>query len=276
MLNIKFPPVKKLGQNFLSDGNYLQKIIDNCPINNRTVIVEIGSGYGCLTNVLAKTNCSKIFSYEKDLRLFNWLLDNNENPDKITFINQDALCIDWINTYTKYLHRDNSLIVVGNLPYYIANSLIINLLFNYQLFNCLVFLIQKEVAQRWTGQKTQYSALSVFINYLAITKLICLVPASTFKPIPKVEGALVQIKFHNNQKFTIQELRKFWNFLRNCFHFRRKTLFKNLLSFSGEQRKKWEEYWINNNYLSTIRPHNLLPPEYWKLFTFWQKIYKEN
>lgn len=67
---IPFPPNKKLGQNFIFDKNYLEKIVECCPIDNNTVIIEVGSGYGNLTNLLAKTNCQKIIGIEKDQKLF--------------------------------------------------------------------------------------------------------------------------------------------------------------------------------------------------------------
>lgn len=71
----KFPfPIKKeWGQNFLLDKNLLQKIVDNCPIDEKTIIIEVGSGYGHLTEVLAKSNFHQIISCEKDIRLFLWL-----------------------------------------------------------------------------------------------------------------------------------------------------------------------------------------------------------
>jgi len=69
--NLPFSPNKKLGQNFLFDSEYLRKIVENCPITPDTVIIEIGSGYGSLTNYLAETNCQKVISYEKDKRLFD-------------------------------------------------------------------------------------------------------------------------------------------------------------------------------------------------------------
>ena len=89
-----YPPNKELGQNFLFDKNYLQKIVTSCPINSNTLIIEIGSGYGSLTNLLAKTNCQKIISLEKDKKLLHWLLENNKN-EKVTYLNQDVLKVNW-------------------------------------------------------------------------------------------------------------------------------------------------------------------------------------
>jgi 16S rRNA (adenine1518-N6/adenine1519-N6)-dimethyltransferase len=85
-----FRPNKKLGQNFLFDKNYLRKIVDCCPVDVNTVIIEIGSGYGNLTNFLAKTNCQKVISLEKDQNLFQQLKENG----KIVYIHEDALKIN--------------------------------------------------------------------------------------------------------------------------------------------------------------------------------------
>jgi 16S rRNA (adenine1518-N6/adenine1519-N6)-dimethyltransferase len=66
-----FQPNKKLGQNFLFDKNYLRKIVECYPADSKTIIIEIGTGYGNLTNLLAETNCQKVIGIEKDLQLFN-------------------------------------------------------------------------------------------------------------------------------------------------------------------------------------------------------------
>jgi len=117
---------------------------------------------------------------------------------------------------------------VGNLPYYITNSLIINLLFNYHLFKSLVFLVQKEVGEKWVANPykypSQYSALSVFINYLAETKIVLEVPSRVFNPPPSVDGALVAINSYKNANIAKEQLKTFLRFLKNCFRFRRKTL----------------------------------------------------
>jgi len=269
-----FLPKKKLGQNFLFQLNYLQKIVACCrPINSQTVIIEIGSGYGNLTNLLAITNCQKIISCEKDKQLFEWLVKNNKNKKKIIFLHQDALLINWPNFCAKY--KNNPILVVGNLPYYIANSLIVNLLINYSLFKSLIFLVQKEVACRWVASPSKhsnkYSALSVFINYLAETELPFTIPASSFTPSPNVEGALVVIKIRSNINLSPKELQNFLRLLKNCFRFRRKTLWNNLNGFAGDKQEKWQKYFAKKNYSRNVRPQNLTPNEYFSLFS-WQNL----
>jgi 16S rRNA (adenine1518-N6/adenine1519-N6)-dimethyltransferase len=67
---LPFLPKKEMGQNFLFALSYLRKIVDNCPVTPDTIVIEIGSGYGNLTNLLAETNCQEIVSLEKDFQLF--------------------------------------------------------------------------------------------------------------------------------------------------------------------------------------------------------------
>jgi len=268
-----YPPNKELGQNFLFDKNYLRKIVDSCPVNSNTLIVEIGSGYGSLTNLLAETNCQKVISLEKDKNLFQWLEKSN-TKDKIIYLNQDALTFDWEKFCLE--HQNNSIVVVGNLPYYITNSLVINLLFHFHLFKYFVFLVQKEVGQKWVASpekySSQYSSLSVFINYLAETNLVFEIPRNVFKPIPKVDGALIIIKprSETTKEFSNEQFFPFLRFLKNCFRFRRKTLWNNLLSFSGNSSKEWEKYFSEKNYSTKIRPQNLTAEVYYGLFLYWK------
>jgi 16S rRNA (adenine1518-N6/adenine1519-N6)-dimethyltransferase len=283
MLNIQslkkmkmfFRPKKELGQNFLFDKNYLQRIVKSCSIDNNTVIIEIGSGYGSLTNLLAETNCQKIISLEKDEKIFRWLEENNKN-EKVTYLCQDALLIDWEKFCLEY--KNSSLIVVGNLPYYITNSLIVNLLFCHHLFKSLIFLVQKEVGQKWVASpnnySSKYSALSVFINYLANTSLVFEIPRNLFNPIPEVDGALVVINLHieNVKK---EQLISFLKFLKNCFRSRRKTLWNNLLAFAGNFKLEWDNYFREKNYQTKIRPQNLTSLEYYQLFIYLQKLLKQ-
>jgi len=117
---------------------------------------------------------------------------------------------------------------VGNLPYGIANPLICRLLEKFELFKGLVFLVQKEVAQRWTAtpqkHKKEYSALSVYINLLAKTKIILKVPKQCFFPTPLVDGSLVCLEIKKPSLVEKEKLTSLLNFLKNCFRYRRKTL----------------------------------------------------
>lgn len=131
--------------------------------------------------------------------------------------------------------------VVGNLPYYLANSLIVDLLLCGSLFKALILLAQKEVVQKWVASPLKYtyhySALSVFINYLARAEITLIVPARYFIPTPPVDGALVKIEPYS-LNLNSEILAAFLSFIKQCFHFRRKTLLNNLNSFQNFEKNK--------------------------------------
>lgn len=108
---------------------------------------------------------------------------------------------------------------------------------------------------------SHYSALSVFINYLAQTEIVLVVPAQEFTPTPPVDGAVVKIKPSQNVNVSLRDLSSFLTFLKKCFHFRRKTLLNNLNSFKLE-KKEWEKYFQIKKYSTRLRPQNLTPSEY--------------
>ena len=288
---LPYQPSKKLGQNFLFNQNYLQKIVEACPISPNTLIIEIGSGYGNLTNLLVKTVCQKVISIEKDPQLFKWLKENNSKLDKVLLLCQDALQINWPQFCSKY-KKNSQIVVVGNLPYYLANSLIISLLSCYYLFKSLIFLVQKEVACRWVATpqkyKKEYSALSVYINLIAQVEILFLVSKQSFFPVPAVDGALVRLEIkpkpeiskiltewndnnlnkdfstsHNsNQKIN---LTKFFKFLKNCFRYRRKTFWNNLL-IAAYPKKKIQTIFSQLGYDKNIRAQNLILQDYLKVY----------
>lgn len=271
----KFPFLakKEWGQNFLLDKNFLQKIVNNCPIDEKTIIIEIGSGYGHLTDFIAKTNCHKIISCEKDPQLFLWL--NNkwkiERRSKVLFLHQDALKINW-REFCQDLLANNpsfSFLVIGNLPYAIANTLICNLLENAELFKYFVFLVQKEVAQRWmaTSQrcKKEYSSLSAYINLITKPEIIFNVPKQSFVPRPNVDGSLIRLEMRKTIPMEKEKLANFFNFLKNCFRYRRKTLWNNLLIASC-QEEKLKKIFPQLNYDKKIRPQGLTTQDYLDLY----------
>jgi 16S rRNA (adenine1518-N6/adenine1519-N6)-dimethyltransferase len=277
-----FRPQKKLGQNFLSSNEYLKKIVSACLINNNTRILEIGPGYGSLTKLLSKTNCKSLTSIEKDPNLFKWLSSPNSGDwsDKIEFFLGDALEIEWDKFIKENisLSDDDEVIIVGNLPYYISNILIGKLLEKKHLFKRLVFLVQKEVAQRWVATpfkyKNKYSNLSIFINYSCNSELLFEIPKKFFKPVPEVDGGLVVLEINSLSSKHILDEDKFFLFVRNCFKFRRKTLFNNIKSFWGNENEI-KEIFKSLEYDEKIRPQDLSLEDFLKLFNSF-KVKKNN
>jgi 16S rRNA (adenine1518-N6/adenine1519-N6)-dimethyltransferase len=119
---------------------------------------------------------------------------------------------------------------------------------------------------------SKYSALSIFISYLAETKTVLEVPRGVFAPVPCVDGMLVIIAPYNNINISKEKLISFLRFLKNCFRFRRKTLLNNLNSFAGNKRVEWQKYFAKKEYSENIRPQNLTPNQYFSLFLTWRNL----
>ena len=133
---------KSLGQNFLTDRNVLEIIVNTTRIKDKNIL-EIGPGTGNLTSFILKKNPKKFYVIEKDNDLSENL--NNTFKDQLTIINDDILNID------ENLLFNEKVTVFGNLPYNISTEIlskwIVNLKDNFW-FDYLVLMFQKEVADR--------------------------------------------------------------------------------------------------------------------------------
>ena len=273
MAKIIFKPQKKLGQNFLFNNEYLKKIVNACQINDKSKIIEIGPGYGSLSKLLGACSSNSVISIEKDKKLFDWLIDNMTGHN-VNFVLNDATTINW-NEFLKnnnLFGKGDEVIVVGNLPYNISNEVILKLINFRKLFKRFVFLVQKEVAQRWVANpnyfKHKYSNFSILVNYFCKSFFLFEVPKKLFYPVPKVDGALVVLEIKDNFPGDLNE-QLFLNFTKNCFRFRRKTLSNNLKSL-WMKNDKIEEIFDSLNLSRTIRPQDLSIENYLTLFN---KIY---
>ena len=104
-------PKKSLSQNFLTDKNISNKIINQTNIYNK-YILEIGPGYGFLTDSILEKGPKKIYLIEKDYKLRKELLKKYKDNNKIILIGDDILKTN--------LSKYNNLIVISNLPYNIS------------------------------------------------------------------------------------------------------------------------------------------------------------
>ena len=133
-------PKKSLGQNFLLDHNLCKKIVSNINIKNNNII-EIGPGTGLLTNEIIKQNPKKLILLEKDNNLYETL--------KLKYLDNKSIEIKNIDVLKDNLFFKNNFNIIANLPYNISTKLIIKLLINYKNFKEMVFLVQKEVSDKF-------------------------------------------------------------------------------------------------------------------------------
>ena len=214
---------KGLGQNFLSSQSVLEEIADAAEIENEGVI-EIGPGFGVLTNELAK-RAEKVLALEIDERLIPILRDTLSEYDNVKVINKDVLKTD-IAELIKSEFGDKRVSVAANLPYYITTPIITSLIENRLPLKNLVVMIQKEVADRITAQPgtKDYGAISVLCQFYTKPELICNVGAELFVPPPKVDSAVVKMAFRDKPAVEVKDEKMFFRTVKAAFSQRRKTL----------------------------------------------------
>ena len=214
---------KGLGQNFLSSKSVLEEIASAAEIDNEGVI-EIGPGFGVLTHELAM-RAKKVVALELDERLIPILADTLGEHNNIKVINADVLKTD-----VKKLIADEfdgmSVSVAANLPYYITTPIITSLIEEHLSLHNLVVMVQKEVAERITAKPgtKNYGAISVLCQFYTIPEYVTTVPADLFVPPPKVDSAVVKMKFRDVPAVEVKDEKLFFRTVKAAFSQRRKTL----------------------------------------------------
>lgn len=226
---------KAFGQNFLIDSNIINKIVDSADVLSSGVI-EIGPGLGAMTEVLTQ-KAKKVLAYEIDNDMVE-ILQNNIKADNFKILNVDFLKAD-LNKDLEFFDDCDRVVVVSNLPYYITTPIIFKLLASETRITEFYFMVQKEVAQRFTGKPNtkDYNSLSVLIQYRTNAKILFNVPRTCFHPAPDVESAIIKL-VKAKRDYDIANEEKFISFVQNLFALRRKTIVNNLsskYSFSKEQ-----------------------------------------
>ena len=253
-MNMEFKHKKKLGQNFLINKKILQKISSLKDFKNQEV-VEIGPGKGYLTEFIIKKKPSKLILIEKDKTLNAILSDLIKNKDTvIKLIIGDALKIA-INKLS-----EKKIILIGNLPYNIATTLILNWLKYINSFKSIIVMVQKEVALRLSAEeKTKYyGRISVLIQVVADVRIKFDVAPENFFPKPKVYSSIIEIIPKKKIKFDYHKLDKF---LKISFRHRRKTLKNNLSKINSNIEEKIFKCGID----PALRPEEITPNQFIKL-----------
>ncbi len=220
-----------LGQNFLYDPSILKKIIQAAQLNTEDLVVEIGPGHGSLTKMLAEA-VRKVVAIELDEELFISLTKEFAGYENVELVHEDAL---------KYPYEDLSRFkAVANIPYYITTPLIFRLFDTRKNLESMTLTVQKEVAERIIAKPggKDYGVLSIMVQYYAKPSLKFIVPKGAFRPVPKVDSAVVHIEILERPSIDIKNKDFFSRIVRTAFSQRRKMLSNSLKSISGDV-KEW-------------------------------------
>ncbi|MBP2652577.1 MAG: rsmA [Firmicutes bacterium] len=215
---------KKLGQNFLVDESIVRQIVDAAGVTPADTVLEIGPGIGTLTQGLAEAR-AEVVAVELDRRLVEVLSKTLAGYDNVRIVQGDILKLNIAQEIPKKGFK-----VVANLPYYITTPIIMNLLEQRLPIECLVTMVQKEVAERMVARPggKDYGALSVAVQYYTIPEIIFCVPPKSFLPAPAVESAIIRCTLRTESPVKIISEKTFFRVVRAAFAQRRKTLANGL------------------------------------------------
>ncbi len=237
---------KSLGQNFLNDDGVVKKIVDAADIDNQTLVIEIGPGIGSMTKELAQ-RAAGVAAIEIDKHLIPALNDNLSEYSNITIINQDVMKAHIDAVISEYKEKYNASVVkvVANLPYYITTPIIMRFLEEIKGIDGMVFMVQKEVAQRMvSGPGTKdYGALSVAVQFYSSPKIIFDVPPHCFIPQPEVHSTIIRLDILKEPPVKVNDKDLYFKLVKASFGQRRKTLVNGLansgfLQINKEQIKE--------------------------------------
>ena len=220
-----FRPLKRLGENYLIDGNIKDKIIKEARISEGCTVLEIGPGLGALTIDLAGTG-AKIFAVEKDKKAFAILKDlAGENFPDLKLFNEDILKFD-----LKNIAGRKKIKVIGNLPYYITTPILEYLIENRPFIDSALIVIQKEVAVRLLASPgtKDYGSISCFLSYYTKPSYIYTIKRTCFYPSPEVDSGLIRLEMLTRPSVEVKDEKLLFKIIRGAFNQRRKSVINSL------------------------------------------------
>lgn len=254
----KFRAKKRLGQNFLTDENAVETILEVSNITKEDTVVEIGAGLGFVTEQLVKL-AKKVYAVELDEDMIKEL--QKIDADNLEIIHKDILKTD-------LSEFGSNLKVVANIPYYITSPILAHLLGevddldnkNRKSISQIVLMVQYEVAKRLTANEKSpskaFGLLSILAQFWADVEFIAKVGAKSFFPAPKVDSAIVKLNVKSEPLLKLQNYGFFRKTVKACFATRRKNI-KNSLTNAGFSKSAVEITLRNLNIDENLRGESL-------------------
>ncbi|MCV0404032.1 MAG: 16S rRNA (adenine(1518)-N(6)/adenine(1519)-N(6))-dimethyltransferase RsmA [Chloroflexi bacterium] len=216
-------PRKSLSQNFLTDPEALDAIVEAAELQPGDNVVEIGPGLGVLTRRLLAAGAS-VLAVELDARLAEYLRRELYAVRDFELVEADAL-----DLHARELFPGQPFKVVANIPYHITSPLLHALLEGDRPPDLTVLLVQLEVAERVAAPPGQMSYLSVFVQNIATAEVVTRVPAAAFEPAPDVDSAVLRLRARERPAVAVGPTREpFYRVVQAGFRQRRKQVHNGL------------------------------------------------
>lgn len=219
-----FHPKKSLGQNFLKNPRVVEKIIHAAGLSGDELVVEVGPGFGILTEALLKV-AGRVIAIEKDSQLYSSLRVMplrvmREAHSNLELIHADAL---------KIPPPKEPYFLIANIPYSITSPLLDHFIRDHpdRLPIRAVLLVQKEVAEKICAQPPHMNVLALHVQTFGKSKMIATVSRHNFQPVPKVDSAILKIEFPLSLRASAKKsinLKKYFELIHRGFSHKRKML----------------------------------------------------
>jgi len=268
-------PVKGPGQNFLVDGNLLRKMADLTEPDGRDTILEVGTGTGALTEVLAE-KAGRVFTVDIDRRLQEAAARALRRLDNIVYINADilaskrALAPEVVDRVAAHLacQENPRLKIASNLPYNVATPFVINTLESELPVERMIVTVQREVAERLAASpgSSTYGVTSVIVSVLADVSIVHTISPNVFFPKPKVSGAILRIAPKSKSDRPQVSMAALRRLAETVFQHRRKQALGTVRhAFGVETLETCREVFARRSIASNARPQDLSPADYIEL-----------
>lgn len=276
-------PKKFLGQNYLTDKNIAQKIINCLKLQEGDSVLEIGSGYGVLTSLLAEYNIN-IFAVEIEKEAVNYLQDYfaKLKKENIKIINSDILKIKIDNLIdSKLLSGTRKVKILGNIPYYLTSEILFWLYDQRDYIEFCVLTLQKEVAERLNAKirTKDYGILTLATELVGVVNILFYISPNCFFPKPKVESAVIKMDFYDKDSLEYIPKEMFYNtmeLIRNAFNQRRKKLKNSLKNFiENKTSLTIDKFLLISEYADFFekRAEELTKDDYLKLYSHLKRFF---
>jgi len=245
---------KSLGQNFLFDPAILSRIVEASGITKNDLVVEIGPGHGTLTRQLCAA-AKSVIAIELDADLYDKLISELHDCTNLELVNHDAMEFDFSSL--------GEFKVVANIPYYITTPILFRLLETAPGLKSMTLTIQKEVAERIVASPggKDYGVLTLAVQFYGHASYAFTINAGSFKPVPKVDSAVVNIDLTKKPQLDLKDKDSFFRVVRTAFSQRRKMLSNSLKPLFGDVKDALFKAEIE----PTRRPETLTLQEFVKL-----------
>jgi 16S rRNA (adenine1518-N6/adenine1519-N6)-dimethyltransferase len=224
-------PSRALGQHFLTDYTYVNRIVAAAELTPESTVIEIGPGLGVLTQRLA-AQAGRVIAVELDTELAARLRELA--PANVTVVEADALAVDGAGLLSDAgLSPDTPFVLAGNLPYNVGTAIVRRFLEDAAPPRRIIVMLQKEVAEGMTAPEGELGLLGVSVQVYARARKLFNVPPRAFYPPPRVTSAVVRLDPYDDPLVSRSEREGFFRVVRAGFSAPRKQLRNTLAQGLG-------------------------------------------